>query len=108
MIALLVCLPACPCLQLWLCAHVPVQGAEIGATTSVFPFNKRMYDYLVATERPGAARLAEAFKCVGLPACSGWAGASDRARAAWHACKWATALVMWSFACLATLAVPQG
>ncbi|KAJ9528630.1 hypothetical protein QJQ45_020393 [Haematococcus lacustris] len=39
-------------------------GAEIGATTSVFPFNKRMYDYLVATERPGAARLADAFKWV--------------------------------------------
>ena len=26
-------------------------GAEIGATTSVFPFNDRMYDYLVATKR---------------------------------------------------------
>ena len=26
-------------------------GAEIGATTSVFPFNGRMADYLVATER---------------------------------------------------------
>lgn len=37
-------------------------GAEIGATTSVFPFNKRMYDYLVSTDRAGAARLAEAFK----------------------------------------------
>jgi len=37
-------------------------GAEIGATTSIFPFNKRMYEYLVATERPGAAKLAEAFK----------------------------------------------
>ena len=37
-------------------------GAEIGATTSVFPYNKRMYDYLVSTERGGAAKLAEAFK----------------------------------------------
>lgn len=25
--------------------------AEIGATTSVFPFNDRMYDYLKATKR---------------------------------------------------------
>jgi len=30
------------------CANM---GAEIGATTSVFPFNDRMYDYLVATKR---------------------------------------------------------
>ena len=26
-------------------------GAEIGATTSLFPFNDRMYDYLAATKR---------------------------------------------------------
>lgn len=26
-------------------------AAEIGATTSVFPFNDRMYDYLKATKR---------------------------------------------------------
>ncbi len=31
-------------------------GAEIGATTSMFPFNKRMYDYLVATGREKAAK----------------------------------------------------
>ena len=37
-------------------------GAEIGATTSVFPFNRRMYDYLVATDRAAAARLADSFK----------------------------------------------
>ncbi|KAL4458005.1 hypothetical protein ABPG75_012870 [Micractinium tetrahymenae] len=36
-------------------------GAEIGATTSMFPFNRRMYDYLVATNREPAAKLAEAF-----------------------------------------------
>ena len=29
-----------------------------GATTSVFPFNKRMYDYLVATKRSSIADLA--------------------------------------------------
>ena len=28
-------------------------GAEIGATTSVFPYNSRMRDYLIATERKG-------------------------------------------------------
>ncbi len=37
-------------------------GAEIGATTSMFPFNRRMYDYLVATGREGSAKLAEAFQ----------------------------------------------
>ncbi len=39
-------------------------GAEIGATTSMFPYNKRMYDYLVSTGRGGAAKLADAFRCV--------------------------------------------
>ena len=34
-------------------------GAEIGATTSVFPFDSRMADYLRATERADIARLAE-------------------------------------------------
>jgi len=33
-------------------------GAEIGATTSVFPFNHRMADYLSATGRNGIADLA--------------------------------------------------
>lgn len=37
-------------------------GAEIGATTSMFPYNKRMYDYLAATGREPAAKLAEAFQ----------------------------------------------
>lgn len=37
-------------------------GAEIGATTSMFPYNKRMYDYLVATNREPIAKLAEAFQ----------------------------------------------
>jgi len=37
-------------------------GAEIGATTSMFPYNKRMHDYLVATNRAGIANLADAFK----------------------------------------------
>jgi aconitate hydratase len=38
-------------------------GAEIGATTSVFPFNQRMADYLAAT---GRADIAEAAADVGL------------------------------------------
>ena len=37
-------------------------GAEIGATTSVFPYNKRMGDYLIATGRPGIAHLADQYK----------------------------------------------
>ncbi|MBI1910002.1 MAG: aconitate hydratase [Deltaproteobacteria bacterium] len=34
-------------------------GAELGATTSLFPFDKRMADYLRATERKEIAGLAE-------------------------------------------------
>lgn len=34
-------------------------GAEIGATTSVFPYNKRMRDYLTATNRKDIAETAE-------------------------------------------------
>lgn len=34
-------------------------GAEIGATTSVFPFNERMVRYLNATNRGGIAMLAQ-------------------------------------------------
>ena len=37
-------------------------GAEIGATTSVFPFNKRMEDYLEATGRKDIASEANAVK----------------------------------------------
>lgn len=37
-------------------------GAEIGATTSMFPYNKRMHDYLVATGRDKAAALADGFR----------------------------------------------
>lgn len=36
-------------------------GAEIGATTSVFPFNSRMGDYLRATSRPDIAAASEKF-----------------------------------------------
>ncbi|KAJ3089256.1 Aconitate hydratase mitochondrial [Quaeritorhiza haematococci] len=37
-------------------------GAEIGATTSLFPYNKRMSDYLKATKRPYIAEWADAFR----------------------------------------------
>lgn len=34
-------------------------GAEVGATTSVFPFDDKMFDYLVATGRSEVAELAK-------------------------------------------------
>lgn len=36
-------------------------GAEIGATTSMFPFNSRMSDYLNATKRGDIAKYAQQF-----------------------------------------------
>lgn len=46
-------------------------GAEIGATTSVFPFNNRMADYLKSTGRAGIAQEAEKNKAKLLTADSG-------------------------------------
>jgi len=40
-------------------ATITNMGAELGATTSVFPFDRRMADYLRATGRAEIARLAE-------------------------------------------------
>jgi aconitate hydratase len=40
-------------------ATITNMGAELGATTSVFPFDKRMADYLRATGRAEIARLSE-------------------------------------------------
>jgi aconitate hydratase len=37
-------------------------GAELGATTSIFPFDERMAAYLSATERADVARLAEQYR----------------------------------------------
>ena len=37
-------------------------GAEIGATTSLFPFNHRMADYLKATNRSDIADYAKRFQ----------------------------------------------
>ncbi len=42
-------------------------GAEIGATTSVFPYNERMGDYLRATKRADIAELAKGFQKNLLP-----------------------------------------
>ena len=36
-------------------------GAEIGATTSLFPFNDRMYDYLAATKRGAIGNFARQY-----------------------------------------------
>ncbi|RVX75288.1 Aconitate hydratase, mitochondrial [Exophiala mesophila] len=36
-------------------------GAEIGATTSIFPFNDRMYDYLNATKRKAIGDFARSY-----------------------------------------------
>lgn len=36
-------------------------GAEIGATTSLFPFNKSMYNYLEATKRKDIAEFAQSY-----------------------------------------------
>ena len=36
-------------------------GAEIGATTSLFPYNNRMYDYLAATKRKHVGEFSHAY-----------------------------------------------
>lgn len=46
-------------------------GAEIGATTSIFPFNKRMADYLTATGRSGIAAEAKKYQASVLTADAG-------------------------------------
>lgn len=42
-------------------ATITNMGAELGATTSIFPFDSRMAAYLRATERAGIADLAEQY-----------------------------------------------
>lgn len=37
-------------------------GAEIGATTSIFPFNERMSKYLISTGRSDIATNAEQYQ----------------------------------------------
>lgn len=43
-------------------ATITNMGAELGATTSIFPFDDRMSKYLYATGRQAAARLAEKYQ----------------------------------------------
>ena len=42
-------------------ATITNMGAELGATTSMFPYDKSMADYLVATNRPGLAEVADKY-----------------------------------------------
>jgi len=51
-------------LQLFTTSHTNVIfffSAEIGATTSLFPFNDRMYDYLAATKRKDIGDFSRAY-----------------------------------------------
>lgn len=48
-------------------ATITNMGAELGATTSVFPYDSRMGDYLRATGRGGIASLAELAKHLLVP-----------------------------------------
>ena len=43
-------------------ATITNMGAEVGATTSLFPYDKKMYEYLSATDRKDIADLAENIK----------------------------------------------
>jgi len=43
-------------------------GAEIGATTSLFPYNSRMKDYLIATGRKGWLKGKDGFVSISLKA----------------------------------------
>lgn len=43
-------------------ATITNMGAELGATTSIFPFDNRMSTYLRATERDAFAKLAEEYR----------------------------------------------
>ena len=51
--------PGCAALSCTAKATITNMGAELGATTSVFPFDQRMADYLRATQRAQIAQLAE-------------------------------------------------
>ena len=42
-------------------ATITNMGAELGATTSIFPYDEHMADYLRATDRPGLAEVADRY-----------------------------------------------
>jgi aconitate hydratase len=54
--------PGCESLSATAKATVTNMGAELGATTSIFPFDRRMSDYLRATGRAQWAELAESLR----------------------------------------------
>ena len=43
-------------------ATITNMGAEVGATTSIFPYDQKMYEYLSATGRKDIAELANTIK----------------------------------------------
>nr|XP_023021964.1 probable aconitate hydratase, mitochondrial isoform X1 [Leptinotarsa decemlineata] len=56
--------PGCDSVSCTGMATICNMGAEIGATTSVFPYNSRMSDYLKATSRADIASEADKYKSV--------------------------------------------
>ena len=54
--------PGCESISCTGKATITNMGAELGATTSVFPYDSRMRDYLKATERASIADLADQYK----------------------------------------------
>lgn len=56
--------PGCESVSCTGMATICNMGAEIGATTSLFPFNKRMVNYLNATKREDIAKEAQKYKDV--------------------------------------------
>ncbi|XP_023021960.1 probable aconitate hydratase, mitochondrial [Leptinotarsa decemlineata] len=56
--------PGCDSVSCTGMATICNMGAEIGATTSVFPYNSRMSDYLKATSRAEIAGEADKYKSV--------------------------------------------
>lgn len=54
--------PGCESVSCTGMATICNMGAEIGATSSIFPYNKRMYDYLKATRRGEIANESEKYK----------------------------------------------
>ncbi|KXX78256.1 Aconitate hydratase, mitochondrial [Madurella mycetomatis] len=53
--------PGCETISATGMGTIANMGAEIGATTSLFPFNDRMYDYLAATKRKDIGDYARSY-----------------------------------------------
>lgn len=63
--------PGCESVSCTGMATICNMGAEIGATSSIFPYNKRMHDYLKSTRRGDIAKEADKYKNVLLTPDSG-------------------------------------